>query len=870
MKTIIDTINSYMPKSADRLKSEQIYYTPQVRSDQVAYAVKEYIVGSERKILNQINQIGLKLNYLDFYDIQFADSKNIRNFRNYNETSTGLNTLVTNRIIKPTLLFINGHFIPWEYIQVVINNSNYYFIITIPDNQVLAEIAIAPIYVQTIALPECFKYAKTDSQLWIDMNKNDYFGRSIQLFGFDVNGVYTPYADAKYVFYNAMPVMVDPSATPPKVATYYPTVQFGSFRSSEPILGREILTDTSIKLYSENVVLFTNGLLTTGEIRKIKIARYAIKNKDIVPLALDEEDKLEFYELDGDIPSVPNIVFDSVVLTIADGATSPEGYWDFVISYNVNYTDNADNLSKLSTSEIANLVKEGKTAEYWSDLSSPLQISMDRTKSYEDNVSAAIDTLLQYDKSIFNECVQLHSNIEVENYSFDDFMNTFVKGRERAHINLKNGQDNEEKVLLMVNGELYSENIHAEYKANTVIIPTTSIPTDANIEIIRFGNVNNNISDIIISDDSAFRAYDDKYVNENTKLFSSEYTYPEGVENGFNFNPAGGQFFVVDNTMTKDESGKIKISLADEQYYGKLLKAAHSNRFAHVHASIAYEGEEFRFNLGTPFKYCYDENKYMVFINGRRISPEYYYLAIPNSPSVPFTSTYIYLRFAIDNEATLDVIYTPTVIQDIILNATLETNGNIIVDKKLLDYGLSSDMYMVWVNGKKIAKEDIVDIDTTHMRIMSAEESIKNFCVSKYIDFAAISEKFKSDDKSSNWEKVIAKIINSNAESIFGIEKNMNITDTEVDIYSETLSASEVMTQLVREQYYANPVVDVTKDFVFDYAAANIIADGTDSAGAVILPVADADKYTSPKIKDQTYTSEEETGVTYPVEEEEV
>ena len=211
MKTIIDTINSYMPKSADRLKSEQIYYTPQVRSDQIAYAVKEYIVGSERKILNQINQIGLKLNYLDFYDIQFADSKNIRNFRNYNEKSTGLNTLVTNRIIKPTLLFINGHFIPWEYIQVAINNSNYYFIITIPDNQVLAEIAIAPIYVQTIALPECFKYAKTDSQLWIDMNKNDYFGQSIQLFGFDVNGVYTPYADAKYVFYNAMPVMVDPS-----------------------------------------------------------------------------------------------------------------------------------------------------------------------------------------------------------------------------------------------------------------------------------------------------------------------------------------------------------------------------------------------------------------------------------------------------------------------------------------------------------------------------------------------------------------------------------------------------------------------------------------------------------------------------------
>ena len=58
MKTIIDTINSYMPKSADRLKSEQVYYIPQVRSDQVAYAVKEYIVGSERKILNQINQIG--------------------------------------------------------------------------------------------------------------------------------------------------------------------------------------------------------------------------------------------------------------------------------------------------------------------------------------------------------------------------------------------------------------------------------------------------------------------------------------------------------------------------------------------------------------------------------------------------------------------------------------------------------------------------------------------------------------------------------------------------------------------------------------------------------------------------------------------
>ena len=89
MKTIIDTINSYMPKSADRLKSEQVYYIPQVRSDQVAYAVKEYIVGSERKILNQINQIGLKLNYLDFYDIQFADSKNIRNYSDLHNYDVG-------------------------------------------------------------------------------------------------------------------------------------------------------------------------------------------------------------------------------------------------------------------------------------------------------------------------------------------------------------------------------------------------------------------------------------------------------------------------------------------------------------------------------------------------------------------------------------------------------------------------------------------------------------------------------------------------------------------------------------------------------------------------------------------------------------
>ena len=178
--------------------------------------------------------------------------------------------------------------------------------------------------------------------------------------------------------------------------------------------------------------------------------------------------------------------------------------------------------------------------------------------------------------------------------------------------------------------------------------------------------------------------------------------------------------------------------------------------------------------------------------------------------------------------------------QDIVYSSLIENNGFIEVDKNILGYGISTDLYIIWLNGKKVAKSDIKDIDATRFQITSSEKAVRNLCITKYIsDIDILVDDFKN--QTSNWDDVFAQLTYDEIKQMLGISA-LGLTNEETDFTTTATDIKAVMYELIREQYVANPRVDITGEFVYGYADIDTtMLEEYDGDGRVLLKVADAE-----------------------------
>ena len=123
MNQLINIVNRFIAKSADPIRDQQIAYIPRLINDQIDYIINYYILDGKRVPMNPSKQIFIKLKYLKFV------SMNHRKYIKYNSGVFDMQDLVDKHIILPFIVFINGYFVPWEFINIVIDNDNYHLII---------------------------------------------------------------------------------------------------------------------------------------------------------------------------------------------------------------------------------------------------------------------------------------------------------------------------------------------------------------------------------------------------------------------------------------------------------------------------------------------------------------------------------------------------------------------------------------------------------------------------------------------------------------------------------------------------------------------------------------------------------------------
>ena len=372
-------------------------------------------------------------------------------------------------------------------------------------------------------------------------------------------------------------------------------------------------------------------------------------------------------------------------------------------------------------------------------------------------------------------------------------------------------------------------------------MPVQDIKDEDIIEILRFKNVNNTELSITLNKYEV-ENYNTDIVNDNMILFSTE-TY----DDHFDYPYSGLQHFPVDYKLD-DSNGNI--TLYNDNYYGKQLKLVYKNKFKHATYKLSRTPGEYTLDLGDKFMYCNDYKKYLIFYNGRRLTSDNYRLTLPVRSTTPFSRFEIYLTMPINEGDKLDVFYVPALMNDVALLSEIDLSGDIVVDKSKLSYDLTSELYSVWVNGKKVPASHILDVGAASseddslkslFRIITNEHSTQSICVTQHIPSDEELSKYFDNDKDNIWDMITKNNV-FDIESLLG-EYIDELSNNEPSVYKEAVDIKSIMFELIREQYMMNPRVDTSEPFIYDYQDVDQTAiEDYDSENNAILVTSDANR----------------------------
>ena len=838
MNRIIENINVYKHKSVKQIVDNQIAYIPLVEPDQIEYMCFNYLVGSRRVIINQKLQCCFRLRYIKE---KFMPP---RKATEYSVGEWSLSHLIDNEVIQPFMLFINGRFIPWTLIKIArTQNINYLTVDTTSDTN-FTPLMRSIQYVQMVTLPSHMKYIE-------DWNFVDHENGLVNIFTFNEYGIFTPDSIRHVIVSNNKNHVIH--------KFWSTTVGVNAF---------PVIEQRTVKLTGANVILFKNGLFATGP--RFNTRRgFDWENKD------DKTGEVFNYYLDltdrKDIEQNPSIKFDSELLTIGDGTTGdPPNRYDFGVFINTEYTETCDNINRTSLEGLAPWIRDQTSGvrdpDFIRDLQKPFEMEMSRKKKYGRNVMESLIKMMGYNTSFFNDVFKDTAKLQIEERTGEWALHA-VHSDGNIVLSRRHNEMNDEYILMMVNGKLYKYTNMIKYKSNHCYVPLQGVNYEDEVDVFRFKNVNNYVSNITINLEETFKPYADYMINDDMVLFSSEpdidyYNYPED----------GLQHFPVQYYIQRNDVGNIRIVLTNPKYYGKPLKVAYRNRYIHAVYHIKLDNPDvvglhsYKVNLGNKFMYCNDYKKYMVFLNGTRLASDQFRLVLPVRSGTPFYDFKIYLTTPVSDGDQLDIFYVPCLMQDLSLvdipkpydlvldvdhvedytedngimvidtkketpsynSAILEAihtrtvgNGDIIVDKRKLGYPLSKDLYMVWVNGKRVPTKYLVDIDSTYMKIVADIHSTHSVYVTKYIeDIDILAEVFHGyirEDFSPSANDTVFDLKNDDLYTVANSDPNV------WQMYKGTPADKDIILKIIQMAKGSNPSYNDTVLEVTDAEIEEVI-----------------------------------------------
>lgn len=485
-----------------------------------------------------------------------------------------------------------------------------------------------------------------------------------------------------------------------------------------------------------------------------------------------------------------------------------------ILFSNLYESGDFDNVMQIENKNtMANLIANNKIDPPLDKFLTKFDFDYNRNKSYDQNIIDAVKYVFEYNPNLLNLHYQYISDIKPLYYTGFEIRKLIDTDGYVSMSRYYNHLPSD--IIIFKNGLLYDKyNMKYLDRSRDYRFPVDILELkDTDIfEILYFTNIENKVYEI----------YMDSTVGDNTFIIDPDFDITQSklfCKDGHNkeFQTRTSKYaqYEVGFRSERVDEDKVKFVLEDAWYYDKDLSLVSKREFRYTQIS-AVEREN-GYKLPLDFRFANDVNRYIVFVNNRRIDRNNFKIT-DVKPTRPFINISIYFNIILKQDDKIDIFYVPDVMEEVLISP--KVNNNIaIVDTSKIKYGLDRNVYMLFLNGKKLNMNQIINSSANRILIKNVD-STDNLSIVKYIpDTKLLSDLFIGSD-------ILSDILNNLPIGQFNLLYNNQPTinsDTGLD---RTMTAdSRVLYQIVND-FYTRPFISPDDIFLYDYETDdNIVKD---------------------------------------------
>lgn len=516
---------------------------------------------------------------------------------------------------------------------------------------------------------------------------------------------------------------------------------------------------------------------------------------------------------DGRLYSDSEVKMDAFnIFSIDNGGYLEGSYVDYKVFYYKTSNKSNDNIYRFKDNDVLkNIIKKRargiKPPGWFELLEKPFNFKFANDKTYEMNIEEGISYIMNYNPLLMTDMFKGAGDIESRQWYGKDFKALATNGIIMLPRTLDQRMfDN--YVMMFVNGLLYEYHLDISYENKYVSIPIQGIQDDDIVELLYFKNIDNRrIIMNMDKEDRSANITDPTIILDNAELFyripfNPDYDLDEAEEIEYNIP------FVI---LTTEEGKRLKPSLSF--YYDKDLVLGFKNQFRYRRFNITKE-DTLYIDLPEDFWYCKEEHSFMCFVNRTRLGFDEFKITIPKSTR-PFDDIRLYTVVPLQPGDTIDLFYVGTYMEEIVNLPKMNVTGDVIIDKSKIAYGLSKDLYMVFLNGFKVPPQNMIDVGTSFLKITNNYDTVKNLSIVKYIqDDDIINSYIQSND--SLWDNIINMIPKVVIEELFDTEDKIFVDTYERFDGRSLYSLKTILLEIIQE-YWLIRRYSTGEPFVYDY-----------------------------------------------------
>lgn len=513
------------------------------------------------------------------------------------------------------------------------------------------------------------------------------------------------------------------------------------------------------------------------------------------------------------------------------------------------------------------------TTGYKDMVSEPLDFDISNSKVYKENVLDSMNSVLAYNPllldslyttythTVYHKGNELNAEIKTLSkykYKYVEENGSKVMKRVLDEVNgiyiprMKFDEDHETYPLIFLNGELIYNYDELKVYANKLFLPVREEfkPTDE-IEILYITGINNN--EYVVDSFQGVDKWNNNAIPKNElRVFSTDVEglleYPDidyDFDNiAFPTYKRTYHYNIDDNGLGKRvqfQLGNVvydDVITVSDDFIGKKVIAVSNKKF--VYQRLEVDKKAYRLQISNKFKCCDNQKQYCLFINGRLVDRNDFLVTIPKLDR-PFDRMYVYTARFVNPTDRIDLFYLPYEFMD--MNGdktfTLKDNGYIEYDRKSLRYPLDPELYMIFVNGKKIANNNIARVSADTMRITKDPQSTNDLCIYSVVkdDMVEVSN-YIATGELSKYEKMI-NFIKSNEKLGYQELDYLFNEYTQMSNFEQPLNADvariAIINEIIRDFWVTSGYDYNAKPFIYDFEKDDYISKDYTTGNYILL-----------------------------------